>query len=121
MFIQIISKEVLNGWELYVFLGIVFLFMGLMLFKPKILLGFFRFQRNLFINLKKQRLPDWSKAPGWAKYVAQDSTGTWRWHFKKPKLVDGFWVSQAISKYDHAGFSKIVEKSFEKSLQEKPK
>lgn len=90
-------------------------------FKPNVLLAIFRIPRNLFINLKKDKLPDWAKAPQWARYVAQDCTGTWRWHFRKPKLVNGVWVSASMSKYDHAGYSKIFEKSFENSLQEKPK
>lgn len=121
MFIQVINKEIFSSGEFYFFVGFVLITMGLMIFKPSLLFAFFGLQRNLFINLKKEKLPDWSKAPEWARFVAQDQNGTWRWHFKKPKLVDGFWVSVFISKYDHAGYSKIIEKSFEKSLQEKPK
>lgn len=121
LLLRIISKEVIQSGELFFFLGFVAIMMFLMYKKPQVLLAFFRAQRNLFINLKKERLPDWNKAPEWARYVAQDQNGTWRWHYKKPKLENGFWVSQAISKFDHAGFSKISEKSFEKSLQAKPK
>lgn len=121
MFIQIINKEIFSSGEFYYFIAFVVITMGLMIFKPSVLFAFFRLQRNLIINLKRERLPNWAKAPDWARYVAQDKTGTWRWHFNKPKLVDGFWTSKNISSYDHAGYSKIVEKSFEKSLQERPK
>lgn len=121
IFLRIISEEVLQSGELYFFLGFVLVVMILMYFRPKVLLAFFRIPRNIFINLKKEQLPDWSKAPKWAKFVAQDSNGTWRWHYHKPKLVDGYWISVLPTTFNHAGFSKISEKSFEKSLQAKPK
>jgi hypothetical protein len=116
-----INKEIFTSWELYAFIAFVGGVMYLMVFKPQVLFAFFRFQRNIFINLKKERLPDWTKAPEWAKYVAQDQNGTWRWHFQKPKLTNGYWTSNLPTSYNHAGFSKINGNSFEKSLQSKPK
>lgn len=114
-------KQIFSSWEFYFFMGFVSLSLYLMFFKPKVLFAFFRFQKNLILNLKKERLPDWSKAPEWAKYVAQDQNGTWRWHFQKPKLTNGYWTSALPTKFNHAGFSKINGNSFEKSLQAKPK
>ncbi|MFN6506318.1 hypothetical protein [Xanthomonas translucens] len=35
-------------------------------------------------------LVDWSAAPDWANYAAQDADGNWRWHEQEP-VVSGFW------------------------------
>jgi hypothetical protein len=31
--------------------------------------------------------PDWSKAPKWAKWVAEDEDGVWHWYEKKPVIL----------------------------------
>jgi hypothetical protein len=37
--------------------------------------------------------PDWGSAPKWAKYVACDRDGVWRWHRLKPRLCWRSWSS----------------------------
>lgn len=34
--------------------------------------------------------PDWSKAPSWSKYLAQDKDGQWFWWEKEPCVTKGF-------------------------------
>ncbi len=40
--------------------------------------------------------PDWSQAPVWAKYLAQDVNGSWVWFALKPEPNDthGEWMPQ---------------------------
>lgn len=36
--------------------------------------------------------PDWSEAPEWARYVAQDKSGEWYWFEHEPKKESGgYW------------------------------
>ena len=45
--------------------------------------------------------PDWDDAPEWAKYLAQDECGTWRWYMFQPwpevNVQPGFWESRRQS------------------------
>jgi len=45
--------------------------------------------------------PDWSEAPEWAKYLAQDEAGYWRWYMFPPwaevNISPGFWESRRHS------------------------
>ena len=48
--------------------------------------------------------PDWSDAPEWADYLAQDANGTWYWYEGKPKPVyGGDWDSCEGKRYTFAG------------------
>ena len=37
------------------------------------------------MNLSTSRQPDWSQAPEWAKWLAQDKDGVWSWFSTKPE------------------------------------
>jgi hypothetical protein len=41
--------------------------------------------------------PDWSDAPEWATFLAQDQSGDWYWFWKEPTISDtGMWESDTI-------------------------
>lgn len=39
--------------------------------------------------------PNWDMAPPWAEYAAQEMSGTWFWHSRKPRFISilGEWKS----------------------------
>lgn len=52
--------------------------------------------------------PDWSKAPEWAGYAAQDKCGAWNWYDKKPSAtadkekIEWMLDSSRATKFSHA-------------------
>lgn len=40
---------------------------------------------------------DWSSAPEWARWAAQDSNGTWWWYSQKPDRLELAWIPKAIN------------------------
>lgn len=39
-----------------------------------------------------QGAPDWSDAPSWAEWLAQDSDGWWYWYEVKPRILHLCWI-----------------------------
>jgi len=108
---------------------IVFMTAGILLmvfprFVMAPLLKVFRSVKPVIMKPVEEELPDWSKAPKNAKYVAQDVTGEWRWHSTKPKFTpEGYWVSSTPMVF-RAGFTVPSSEDFitlcSKSLQKRP-
>lgn len=82
---------------------------GLMMIFPKYILGWLLpVFRSIFTLIKgemEEEIPVRSKAPDWARVVAQDHTGEWRWHRTTPLLTNGYWISSS-PEFDRAGFTK---------------
>lgn len=117
-----IDWNLVNGWDIAIFGGIallIFIFPKTL----KILLPIFRPMKNILIPEIKESLPDWSQSPDWATYVAQDITGEWRWHNRKPKLDEnGFWIgSTAPESITRAGFTFTIGDEYKTSLTKRPK
>ena len=112
-YLSIINPELFKSWELYVFLG----FGATLFLKPKWFLLFFRFSKKIFMPQIRESYPDWTKSPKGANYLAQDDDGIWRWHNRKPKLINGKWVSNEFAAMNMAGYTKASD--FTNSLQKK--
>ncbi len=41
----------------------------------------------------KKFAPNWDDAPEYARFVAMQADGTWRWYAAKPSMLPGFWES----------------------------
>jgi hypothetical protein len=67
----------------------------------------FRALKNIILGYRGAYYPQKDKAPYWAKYVAQDVTGEWRWHKDMPVLKEGYWRSLSPT-FDRAGYSKAT-------------
>jgi hypothetical protein len=46
--------------------------------------------------------PEWKDAPEWAKFLAQDSDGTWYWYESQPVRQWGNWKNAPGSRYEQA-------------------
>ena len=47
--------------------------------------------------------PDWSEAPEWARYLAQDKDSEWYWFESEPKLCGEVWeLSKYVGKSERA-------------------
>lgn len=122
MFQSIINQDLLKSPELYLFIGFVTIFMVLINTRPEVILAMFRSIQ--FIKTKPKQIesmPDWSKAPKGAKWLAQDSDGLWRWHAIKPKNVEGYWASNEFASINLAGYTKVNGTDYLNSLSPKPK
>lgn len=108
-----------NIWEFIPFA----IFALIIIFVPTVLLPFFRFFSKMIIKPKKEEVPDWTKAPDWAKYLAQNIDGIWKWHNKKPVLDanDGKWYSTSLESLNYAGYTPPKGEEYKKSVQAKPK
>lgn len=64
---------------------------------------------------------DWSKAPNWAQYAAQDADGVWYWYERKPGVHPGSfaWHVNGWSSYERCGGEPNPE--FKKTLQRRSK
>lgn len=59
--------------------------------------------------------PQWSTAPEWANYIAQDKNGVWHWFEREPHRGPREWFKKYGSYMLEASFN------WEHSLEEKPK
>ena len=109
----------LSMWEVLPFL----LFGLALIFFPTVLVPYYRLLGRLIIKPKKVEEASWEKAPLWAKYLAQDKDGIWRWHDRKPTLDadGGKWHSTSLESMNYAGYTKPVGEDYKKSLVAKPK
>lgn len=47
--------------------------------------------------------PDWSEAPEWAKYLAQDKDGEWWWFECEPKKESDHWyLARCVGQMERA-------------------
>lgn len=63
--------------------------------------------------------PEWSDAPEWAQWIAQDVTGHWRWYQEKPRMGNFAWLPGSM-KSQAAGRSGDVEFGWRKALERRP-
>ena len=117
---SIIDWGLVNPMDIIIF-GVIGLIIFLFPKTLRILLPFFRFTKNLFVKPIKIKIPNWGVAPKWAKYLAQDGDGIWRWHDKKPKLEDGKWYSTVSNTINQAGYTKLLGEEYKNSLESRPK
>lgn len=62
--------------------------------------------------------PDWSIAPEWAEFLAQDDNGRWYWYEHEPECDDAGWYEECGQyKYEQTG---TVFSSFEVTLEPRP-
>lgn len=117
---SIVDWGLVSPVELIVFFVFV---LGIFIFPNilKVFLPFFRFFKNLFVKPIKIKVPNWGEAPKWAKYLAQDGDGIWRWHDRKPKLDSGKWYSTVSDTINFAGYTKLLGDEYKNSLMSKPK
>jgi len=108
-----------NIWEFIPFA----IFALIIIFVPTVLLPFFRVLGKIIIKPKKEEKPVWDKAPDWAKYLAQNIDGIWRWHDKKPVLDsnDGKWYSRSLDSINYAGYTKPNGDDYKTSVIIRPK
>ena len=47
--------------------------------------------------------PDWSEAPEWARYLAQDKDGEWYWFECEPEIRSDYWnLDRCVGKSEQA-------------------
>lgn len=60
--------------------------------------------------------PDWSDAPDWARYLAQDKDGEWWWYEHMPEKCRENWqLNRCIGKSE-----KAYKEAWTISLEERP-
>ena len=78
--------------------------------------------RHFFADLKESSVksePDWSVAPEWANWWAQDKDGTCYWYINKPLLIETVW--KITGQFQIAGEKKSEDwKASLKQRHEKP-
>lgn len=63
--------------------------------------------------------PDWKDAPKWARWLAQNMSGTWYWYEEKPEWVDGYWNAEE-GELCRPAYPLYIDGT-ENSLEERPK
>lgn len=66
--------------------------------------------------MKKMKKPKWTDAPGWAHYLAQDSTRDWYWYEENPTYnkATGSWT------VSFGRYLKVGEIDYGSSLERRP-
>lgn len=60
--------------------------------------------------------PYWSKAPDWARYMAQDESGDWFWYEKEPRAGSESWSHEG-GRYE---FARAAGEAWRGTLEERP-
>lgn len=112
-----------TGLTIFMTLGILLMVFPRFMMTP--LLKLSRALKPIIMKPVEESLPDWNSAPDWAAYVAQEPTGEWRWHNKKPKRTsEGGWISTAPVAASRAGYTKVPTDAgadyLLKTLQKRP-